>query len=126
MAKNLGAAPIPSSPESAGKIDASSAAAHNQRGRELIQQVKYREAVDELTAALDARPDFALALNARGFAYVLLQDWAHATVDLDAAIRHDPNYANAYHNRAVARKATGDAAGSAADEAKSQELTAKK
>jgi len=92
----------------------------------LIQQGKYREAVDELTAALNARPDFALALNARGFAYVLLRDWLHATADLDAAIRLDPHYANAFQNRAFARKGAGDPAGAAADEAKSKELAAKK
>jgi tetratricopeptide (TPR) repeat protein len=126
IAKNLGTSAIPPASEPAGKIDGSSATAHNQRGRELIQQGKYREAVEELTEALSSRPDFALALNARGFAYVLLKDWPHATEDLDAAIRLDPRYANAYHNRAVARKATGDATGAAADDAKSQELAAKK
>ena len=126
LAKNLAPPTVPIVSEKAGKVDAESSMAHNLRGRELIQQGKYREAVDELTAAIDARPDFALALNARGFAYVLLKDWAHATADLDAAIRLDPRYANAYHNRAVARKATGNEAGAAEDESKVQELTAKK
>ena len=37
-----------------------------------------------------------------------------------------PNYTNAYHNRAVARYGAGDKTGAASDEAKSQELTAKK
>jgi tetratricopeptide (TPR) repeat protein len=106
--------------------DSRSAAAHNQRGRDLIQQGKVREAVDELTAALNARPEFTLALNARGFAYVLLREWPRATTDLDAAIRLDPRYANAYQNRAFARKGAGDSAGATADQAKFQELTAKK
>jgi tetratricopeptide (TPR) repeat protein len=117
--------PSPAS-EASGKLDAQSAAAHNQRGRDLIQQGKYREAVDELTAALNAKPEFALALNARGFAYVLLKDWPRATADLDAALRLDPNYANAYQNRSFARKGSGDAPGAAIDEAKWKELTTKK
>jgi tetratricopeptide (TPR) repeat protein len=103
-----------------------SAAEHNRRGRELLQQGKYHEAVDELTAALHDQPDFALALNARGFAYVLLRDWPDAIQDLDAALRLDPNYANAYTNRAVARRGAGDIAGAQADQAKVLELTTKK
>ena len=82
--------------------------------------------MDELTAALNAKPEFALALNARGFAYVLLKDWPRATADLDAALRLDPNYANAYQNRSFARKGSGDAPGAAIDEAKWKELTTKK
>ena len=106
--------------------DPKSAALHNQRGRELLNHGQYQQAVDELTAAIEAQPDFALAYNARGFTYHMLRDTAHALADLDEAIRLDPAYANAYHNRGVAKNAAGDKAGSAADEAKSRELTAKK
>jgi tetratricopeptide (TPR) repeat protein len=117
---------IPASPPLAPAPDSRSAAAHNQRGRDLLQQGKYREAVDELTLALRAQPDFALALNARGFAYALLQAWPDAVTDLDAALRLDPRYANAYHNRAVAKRGAGDIVGSKADEAKARELLAQK
>ena len=99
---------------------------HNQRGRELLNQHMYAEAIDELNAALEQSPVFAQALNARGFAYLLLRDWPKALKDLDEAIRIDPSYTNAYVNRVVARKGAGDPAGAEADQAKVRELTAKK
>ena len=96
-------------------VDAQSAEARNTRGRELINQGKYREAIAELSAALRQDPNFTLALNARGFAYYLLRDYAHALADFDAAIRLNPKYVNAYLNRSKARRAAGDDAGSLGD-----------
>jgi tetratricopeptide (TPR) repeat protein len=104
-------------------VESKSAAQHNQAGRDLLNQGKYREAVVELSAALEEKPDFALALNARGFTYYMLKDHKKALADLDEAIRLNPNYLNAYQNRARARKAVGDASGSAADEQKVHELS---
>ena len=100
--------------------DPKSAAMHNERGRELMKQSKLHEAIAELDLAILAQPDFALAYNARGFAYYLSRDYRRALADFDEAIRLNPKYVNAYQNRALARKATGDAAGSAEDAAKAR------
>jgi hypothetical protein len=116
-------APPPNEPADSGTVlafvampgppleDAQSAATHNTCGRQLIAQGRYREAIVELSAALDQDPNFTLALNARGFAYYLLHNYQRAIVDFDAAIRLNPRYVNAYLNRSKARMAAGDAAG---------------
>jgi hypothetical protein len=99
-----------------------SAEAYNARGRELIAQGKYHEAIAELSAALRQDPNFTLALNARGFAYYLIRDYKRSLADFDAAIRLNPQYDNAYLNRSKARRAAGDAAGSAADSKRRKSL----
>ncbi len=101
------------------------AAAHNQLGRDLLNQGKYAEGLAELNEALRLQPKSSRALNARGFAYLLMRNYALALADFDQAILLDPNYLNAYHNRSVARLAAGDAQGSAQDAAKERELTEK-
>jgi len=95
---------------------------HHLLGRQLNQAGRYREAIVELTLALRLAPDFALALNARGYALFMLHDCAVAIADLDKAILLNPGYANAYHIRGIARKAIGDAPGAAADLARSAQL----
>ena len=95
--------------------DSKSAAEHNQRGRELTQQHKYNEALEELNQAVRLKPDWPLAYNSRGFNYFMLRNSSSALKDFDEAIRLNPTYRNAYHNRAAARKAAGDAKGAAED-----------
>jgi hypothetical protein len=116
--------PLKAQPLAANGLDSKSAAAqqHNVLGRQLTKAGRYREAIVELTEALRIAPDFALAFNARGFALVMLHDWARAIEDLDKAIRLNPSYGNAYAIRAVARRTIGDAPGAAADLKRSQQL----
>jgi len=99
-----------------------SAERHHALGRQLSAAGRYHEAIAELTEALRLAPDFALALNARGFARFKLHDGTLALKDLDQAIRLNPKYANAYRIRAFVRKSRGDARGAAADLAKSRRL----
>jgi len=75
-----------------------------------------------LTLAVAAKPDLALAWNARGYAYLLLHDHASAIQDFDRAIELNPKYANAYRNRGAARKAAGDVNGAAADLERAKQL----
>jgi len=119
------ASPVPAQPKPIAAVAAAeeskSAAAHNQRGRELLNQGKYAEAIEELNEAIRLKPDFAQALNARGFTYYMHKDFANARKDLDEAIRLNPNYRNAYQNRSLVRKAAGDAQGSAEDQNRAKE-----
>ncbi len=101
---------------------AATAQQHNLAGRQLTKAGKYQEAFVELTEAIRISPDFAVALNARGYVLVLLRQWAPAIEDLDRAIRLDPGYANAYQIRAAAKRSIGDAAGAAADAKRALQL----
>lgn len=95
---------------------------HHRRGRELIQQGNYPAAIEELSEAIRAQPDWSMVYNARGFAYYLSHDYPHALTDFDEAIRLNPQYVNAYQNRRMSRKASGDSQGSAADSKKIRTL----
>jgi tetratricopeptide (TPR) repeat protein len=101
---------------------AATAAVYHARGRKLIEQEKFAEAVEQLNLAIQIDPSMALAHNARGFAFLRLKQYAAAIADFDAAIRLNPAYANAYRNRAAARRASGDKTGSSADQAKAVSL----
>ena len=117
----LPAKPEPLAVNAPGAIPAT-AEQHNTLGRQLSAAGRYREAIAELTEALRIAPDFALAFNARGFAWFKLHDWPWALKDLNQAIRLNPKYVNAYRIRAFVRKSMGDARGAVADLKKSQRL----
>ena len=45
-----------------------------------------------------------------------MRDFSHAIEDFSKAIELKPDYANAFQNRSVARRLTGDTAGAEADQ----------
>jgi outer membrane protein OmpA-like peptidoglycan-associated protein len=99
------------------------AAIHQGRGRKLMQEERFEDAIQEFSEAVTLNPSLALAYNGRGYAYYRLKNYQAASGDFDAAIRLDPVYANAYLNRSLCRRALGDKAGAATDAAKARDLT---
>jgi tetratricopeptide (TPR) repeat protein len=104
-------------------VPAADASEFHARGRKLLQEEHFAEAIQQLTEAVRLDPALALAFNARGYSYYRLKQYPQAIADFDRAISLNPGYANAYQNRGAARGAAGDKAGSAADQAKARELT---
>jgi len=117
---NVAPAKVPPAKPAAAPIPAEK---HNLAGRALMQAGRYMEAIAEFNEAIRNSPDFALAYNARGYAWYLLRKYDAAIADLDAAIRINPSYANAYEIRAWVKRAEGDLTASAADLRRAHELT---
>ncbi len=96
----------------------------HQLGREQNDQQKFEPAIRMLNRAIELDPWLASAYNARGYAYLRLLNFNRALIDFSEALRLQPNYVNAYVNRAAARKRLGDATGAAADQRKADGLSA--
>jgi Flp pilus assembly protein TadD len=107
------AAPI-SSPEDANR--------YYRLGKQQTAAQDYWAALKSLNRAIELSPERAEFYNARGYAYLLLKSYANAVVDFSDAIRLRSGYANAYRNRAVARRHSGDEQGAADDERKAAEI----
>jgi tetratricopeptide (TPR) repeat protein len=104
---------------------AETAATCYRRGHKLLDDGQFDDAIQQLDEAIRLDATLALAYNARGFAHYRLKHYPEALADFNVAIQLNPAYANAFLNRSVVRRASGDTAAADADAAKARELTAK-
>jgi Flp pilus assembly protein TadD len=72
----------------------------------LIAAEQFKQAVEVLDHAVRAAPKNSRSFNARGFARLRMGSFEEALEDFDAALALDPGYANALHNRSVAKRLT--------------------
>lgn len=86
---------------------------YNIRCYTLAVDGRVQEALPDCDKALSIRPDFAGALDTRGFVYLRLGQYQAAIEDYDAALRIAPRTAAALYGRGVARLRSGDMEGNA-------------
>lgn len=86
-----------------------------EQGRNYLKQGKFREAVQALNQAIEAKTDNAEAFNSRGVAYFELKEYANATLDYDQAIKLEPTFYRPYYNRALLKVAQNDLTGALKD-----------
>jgi len=91
-------------------------------GKEQTAKNDLWGALRAFNQAIELDPHSATAYNARGYVYLRLQSFANAIVEFTNAIRLRPDYANAYQNRAIARRHLGDPEGAAEDSRKAAAL----
>ena len=93
----------------------------------LLASDRYRQgdiagAMNQLSQALRANPNYAAAFATRGVMRYIQRDQQGAIQDFDQAIRLDPNYAEPYVGRGLARSALGDRMGAIEDYTRAMEL----
>ncbi|WP_310587491.1 tetratricopeptide repeat protein [Larkinella knui] len=76
--------------------------------RTLLQQGKFREAIQPLNQAIDADAGNFEAFNSRGVAYFELKDYENALLDYEQSIQLKPDFYKPYYNRAKLKTARGE------------------
>jgi hypothetical protein len=117
------AIPRAAPPPAPAAIPATADAGHYYKlGKAQAGRNDLRGALRSLNRAIELDPRRATSYNARGYVYLRLRNFANAIVEFSNAIRLRPDYANAYRNRAIARRHSGDEKGAAADSRTAAEL----
>lgn len=73
-----------------------------EKGRSLVEEGKYKEAVEVLNRVIEQNKKDANPLVFRGIAYIYLEDYQQAIKDCSEAIKRDSKNAEAYFNRGYA------------------------
>jgi len=120
-------APRAAQPQARAAIPATGdAVVYYKLGREQTARNDFWAALKSLNRAIELDPGRAIFYNARGYAYLRLQRFANAVVDFSEAIRWQPDYANAYQNRAIARRHLGEVKAADADRQMAAEIGKRK
>jgi tetratricopeptide (TPR) repeat protein len=75
----------------------------------------YHQAIDDFSRVIDGQPTNAEAYNYRAVAYFQLKNGYQATLDINQALAHCPDYPEAYINRGMLRHELGDVQGAIDD-----------
>ena len=95
--------------------DKSYSAALQQRGYALTTAQKYKQAIDDYSAALEITPDDPKIYEFRAYAELRLGDYDHALADYNELLKHKPNEVRYLLYRSYIYEVKGDAAAAIAD-----------
>lgn len=73
--------------------------AYRRRGLIYLHRRQYKQAIRDLTQALELNPSDLAAQQARGLAYLRRGDWNRALLDAEEVIQHNPDSSAAYKLR---------------------------
>jgi len=104
------------------KLNPQDAPPYLHRGICLVRTRQDEQALADFNRALEINPDMPAALSGRGGIYFRRRNYAEAIRDFDAALRINPRFAQAYANRARAKRALGNITGANEDRKKAEEL----
>lgn len=93
-----------------------------ENGKEKYAERDFKGAVMDFTMALEKDPGNPEILYQRAMTYFHLQKHSLALLDMDEAVKYQPNYAFRYSSRAYMRDAIGDVVGAISDYKKAIEL----
>ena len=98
--------------------------AYNNRGVSQLEQGKLEDAKKDFEKTLQLNPKYAAASSNLSAIYFKQKDYKKALEYANAAITNDPNYANAYVNRGMAKEMLRDMEGACKDWHKAKDLGA--